>query len=90
MKIFGNFFRVTHSQSQEREKNHKPVLIRYSETEKILLEYFEENELISISKFCKIAQITRKLAENILVDLISLNILELDITETTLYFKLKE
>ena len=74
----------------EREKNRKAVLIRYSETEKILLDYFEENESISVSKFCKLAQIPRKLAEKILVDLISLNVLELEISELSTVFKLKE
>lgn len=74
----------------EREKNRKAVLIRYSETEKILLDYFEENESISVSKFCKIAQIPRKLAEKIFVDLISLDILKLEITELSTSFKLNQ
>lgn len=70
----------------KRRQENKPVLIRFSDKEKILFEYLEENETISFSKFCKIATITRKKAERILTDLIVLDLIYMEITEKAVYF----
>lgn len=70
----------------KRRQENKPVLIRFSDKEKILFEYLEENETISLSKFCKIATITRKKAERILTDLIVLDLIYMEITEKAVYF----
>ena len=74
----------------KREIENKPVLIRFSEKEKVLFEYLEQNESISLSKFCKIATITRNKAQRILTDLIMLNLIEMEITEKRVYFFVKD
>lgn len=64
------------------------VFIEYSEKEKFLLQYLEENSSITISKFCKIALVTRKTAENILANLISLGVIEMFFTDRHFEYRL--
>lgn len=72
----------------QQKKEAKPVYLEFTKNEKLLLSYLEENSTITISKFCKIALISRKEAENILVKLISLNILRIVFTEKQVYYQL--
>ncbi len=64
------------------------IIIRYTEKEKSLLNYLENNELITISKFTRIAKIPRYRAEQVLIDFIVLNIVEMVFTEKMVYYKL--
>ncbi len=64
-----------------QEKRKKGILIKYTRTEEILLDYLEDNEDISLSKFCRICKISRQQAEEVLAKLISLEILEIRISE---------
>lgn len=60
-----------------RIKTHETgLLIEYSDKVKILMKYLEENESVSLSRFCRIAFLPRTAAENILADLIYLGLLE--------------
>jgi predicted HTH transcriptional regulator len=52
------------------------ILINYSEAEKILLDYLESNEKISINKYARIAHITYKKAEKIIINFRALGILK--------------
>jgi predicted HTH transcriptional regulator len=52
------------------------ILMEYSEKVKNLMEYFEFNQSISISKFCRIAFLPKSAAENILADLIYFGLIE--------------
>lgn len=72
----------------QRKKEEEPVYLEFTRNEKILLSYLEKHENITISKFCKIAMIHRKEAENILVKLISLNVVKMEFTEKQVYYKL--
>ena len=72
------------------KKNEKPVYLEYSKNERTLLSYLEEHESITISKFCKIALIPRKEAENVLVKLISLDIISFVFTEKQVYYRIKK
>jgi predicted HTH transcriptional regulator len=72
----------------ERRKAEKAVFLKYSPYEKILLDYLDSNEIISLSKFCKIAHITKQMAENTLVNLIVLEIIEQQLTENNCLFRL--
>lgn len=74
----------------KQDKRKKGILIKYSKTEKILLNYLENNEEISISRFCRISQIGRHQAEEILSKLISLEILEIHINEKGATYSLVE
>jgi predicted HTH transcriptional regulator len=66
----------------------KGVLIRYDEPEKVLFGYLEENEYITFSKFVRIAKLTKKKAENILVNLVALDLIKIRFSENQTLYKL--
>ena len=68
----------------------KPVFLRYSEAEKKLLEYLRLNDKITLSEFLKAVKINKFRAENILVNLISIGVLKIEVTEKEVFYKLKE
>ncbi len=74
----------------KRQKQELDLVIEFTEKEKILLQYIDNNDSISLSKFCKIAYLPRKLAEKILVNFIVLNIIEMVFTEKATFYKLNE
>lgn len=63
------------------------ITIRYTDKEKLLLDYLDKHELVSISKFRKIAGITRNVAEKVLVDLITLKIILMEISEKQVLYR---
>jgi predicted HTH transcriptional regulator len=73
----------------KRKKLEEGTFIKYTCNERVLLEYLENNEYITLSKFCKIAKTSHYKAENILVNLISLNIIEIVFTEKQVLYTLK-
>ncbi len=74
----------------ERKKQEKGVILKYTDTEKFLLQYLEKNNTITHSKYSRLTGISRFRAENILVNFILLDIIEMVITEKGAHFKLKE
>lgn len=58
------------------QKSKEGILINYSDSEKILLDYLGEHEKISVSKYARIAHITFKNAEQIIINFRVLNILK--------------
>lgn len=72
----------------KKQKQKKGIHISYTSKEKKLFSYLEENKTITLSKFCKIAQISRRKAEKILSDLIVLDILDIVFTEKQVYYQL--
>jgi len=74
----------------EKEKSNKGTWIKYGEAEKKLLDYFQNNSHITLSKFSRIAKIPLKKAEEILVNLILPGILEMEFTEKSVYYRLKK
>lgn len=62
------------------------IIIRYTDKEKILLEHLDKNGSITLSKFRKIAGISRQVAEKVLVDLVTLQIIQMDITEKSVFY----
>ena len=72
----------------KREKRAKGVYIKYTKKEKELLNYLLEKEEITLSKFCKISNIPRKVGENVLINFILLNIIEMIITEKQVFYRL--
>lgn len=64
----------------------KGITIRYTDKEKILLDYMDKHGEITLSKFRKIAGISRNVAEKVLVDLITLQIIRMEITEKTVFY----
>ncbi len=71
-----------------KKKFGKGILIRYDEPEKIIFDYLQENQNIAFSKFRKLTGVTKYKAEKILVNLIVLNIIKIDFTETQAVYKL--
>ncbi|MFP4471471.1 MAG: PCI domain-containing protein, partial [Bacteroidales bacterium] len=69
-----------------KQKRKKGITIRYTDKEKILLDYISEYGSITLSKFRKVAGISRKVAEKVLVDLISLDIIKMEITEKAVFY----
>ncbi len=73
----------------KKEKNRKPIKIKYSRKEEFLLQFLEQNNFITFLKFCKFAQISKKQAEQILTDFILLDIIEIIFTDKKIYYQLK-
>jgi len=73
----------------QQEKKELGVKIQYNEAEKFILKYLTENEQITFSKFRKLANINKDYAEQILIDFILLDIIEIVISDSLIFYKLK-
>lgn len=73
-----------------KNKTHdKGILMEYSGKVKILLEYLELNQSISISKFSRTAFLPRNAAENIMADLIYFGLIEAVYADNHFVYSLK-
>jgi predicted HTH transcriptional regulator len=73
----------------KRKEKVNGTYIEYSKNEKILLSYLSENSDISLSKFIRISKITKYEAEKILINLASLNVIDINISEKGVKYSLK-
>jgi predicted HTH transcriptional regulator len=73
----------------ERENRPKGVFLKYTEKEKMLLEFLAANPTITMSGFCKLAGIKRHQAEEILVKFILLKTIDIIFTEQQTFYSLK-
>ena len=71
---------------KEREGSGAMLKIKYAESK--LLTYLELNGYITFSKFCGMARISPRKAEKILINLIHMKVLEMDITEKQIFYKM--
>lgn len=62
--------------------------ITYTEKERILLEYLENNDSITFSSFRKMAKISPQRAETILINFLALDMLEADVSEKQVVYRL--
>jgi len=74
----------------KRLSSNTGTLIRYSDKEKQLLQYLQNNPFITLNKFCRLVNIPRYLAENLLVNLLVANIIEMGQNEKMEWFRLKD
>jgi predicted HTH transcriptional regulator len=74
----------------EKETKDKGTWIKYGDAEKKLLDYLQNNQHLTLSKFSRIAKISIRTAEEILVNLILPGILEMEFTEKAVYYRLKK
>ena len=74
----------------KRQNDAAGTFIRYTEIEKLLFEYFEHNEYITLSKFVKLAKLKYYKAENVLVNLMCLKIIDIVFTEKQVIYRLKD
>ncbi len=65
----------------------KSVFFSYKKEEKALIDYLEKHDEISFSKFLRVARISQQHAENILVKLILLDVIEIVTTRKSVYFR---
>lgn len=70
------------------QKRQQGITIRYTDKEKILMDFLDKNPEVTLSMFKKIAGISRKVAEKVLVDLITLDIIKMKITEKAVFYKI--
>jgi predicted HTH transcriptional regulator len=69
------------------QNRHKGITIRYTDKEKLLLDYLDKHESVSISKFRKIAGVSNHVAEKVLVDLITLKIIDMEFSEKSVLYR---
>jgi predicted HTH transcriptional regulator len=74
----------------KRQKSTDGILINYSDDEKMLLDYLEKNEKISVSKYSRIARLTYKKAEEIIINFRTLNILKDCVGNTRIDYAINE
>ncbi|HLO92648.1 MAG: helix-turn-helix domain-containing protein [Chloroflexota bacterium] len=72
----------------QKRKNINGVKIKFTETERALINYLEKNGRISINTFKKLSGLNVKKCEHILADFIVLNILKINYSETGVYYTL--
>ena len=74
----------------KHQKSPKGILINYSDDEKTLLDYLEKNETISVGKYARIAHLSYKKAEQIIVNFRSLNILKDHFSDSSIDYSINE
>ena len=74
----------------EKNKSLVGIHFTYSESEKILIDYLQNNHGISFSKFFKIAHISRRKAEEILTNCIIMEIIKIETTKEGTLFTLNK
>lgn len=74
----------------KKQNSKEGILINYSEDEKILLDYLENNEKISVSKYARIAHLPYKKAEQIIINFRSLNILKDNFSDNRIDFSIND
>lgn len=74
----------------KKQNSKEGILINYSEDEKILLDYLENNEKISVSKYARIAHLPYKKAEQIIINFRSLNILKDHFSDSRIDFSIND
>lgn len=73
----------------KRKKNKKHTLIRYEEPERVLMDYLRNHSSITFSEYCRLAKIPPKIAEKVLVNLVSIGVVEVHITNKANFFTLQ-
>jgi len=73
----------------KKQKSTKGVKIKYSNAEKFLLSFLNQNKNISLNQFYKQASISRYRAVNIIADLIVVGLLDFDFQDNKFFYKLK-
>lgn len=73
--------------AMNRKQKPEGTYIIYSEKERLLLEYLEEHDSITVTKFRKISGLSRYKAENILTNFLALDIIEIVISERSIVYR---
>jgi predicted HTH transcriptional regulator len=73
----------------KRKQGEKGTYIRYLKEEKLLLNYLELNDRITFNEYCRLGEIPYKKARMILINLISLDVLKINVDEKQISYSLK-
>jgi len=74
----------------EKEKLPKGVFLKFTDIEKFLLAYLETHQSITLSKFVRLAGISRTKAETILVKFLLLKTIRITFTDKNTFYSLRE
>ena len=66
-----------------KKESQKGALLSFSEAESALINHLEENEMVTIEEFMKIAHISRHTAEEIIIKLYAVDVIDFTYTGTT-------
>ncbi len=72
----------------ENAKRKKGVFLKYTEKEKILMDYLEKNPEITLPGFCRLAEISYRKASDIMVKLVSLKLINIVYSDKSIVYKL--
>jgi predicted HTH transcriptional regulator len=72
-----------------KKAGNKELWLSYGREERKLMEYLSANETITLSRFVKIARTSRIQAEDILINLILMNVITMEQTEKSTFFRLR-
>jgi predicted HTH transcriptional regulator len=72
----------------KREGSEESTLIKYSPKEQALLDYLTKHHRITINQYCKLLNLSRRRATQILVNLISIGVIRAHNTEKTEFYTL--
>lgn len=76
--------------SWKLERSERGLFFKFDEPRKKLIEYLNEFNVITLSKFAKIALITRKQAETILAELLFIKCIDANFNEVPVNYKLNQ
>jgi hypothetical protein len=74
----------------KNENTTRGVFLPFTDKERLLLQFLESNEKISVSKFTRLAGITRQKAENILLKFLLLKIIGFEFTGENVFYKIRK
>ena len=74
----------------KKEKSTKGIYFTYSDDERFLIEYLQKHNSISFSKFIRLAQISRKKAEDILSNFVIIDVIKMITSEEGTVFALNK
>lgn len=74
----------------ERQKRSKGTYIKYTRLEKTLFGYLKKHGEITLEKFQAIVHISKYRAENILINLLSVEVISIRFTEKNIFYMLTE
>lgn len=74
----------------KNSSNQEGVHFTYSEHEKFLIDYLQNNPSITISKFIKLAHVSRNKAEEVLTNFIVMDVIKMITDKDGTFFKLNE
>ena len=74
----------------EKQKSPKGIYFTYSDDEKFLINYLQQNNTITFSKFMRLAQIQRKKAQEILSNFVIIDIIRMNTSQEGTFFYLND